>query len=95
MLALKVELLFLCTKLRPQNGAFGDLVVHGSIINQIMGLKQPIVNGFASILITNSNFYAASLLHLVQECSVSEVHGGYFASISSTQLAVFTAATVI
>jgi hypothetical protein len=50
-------------------------LVHASIINQIMGLKQPIVNGFASILITNSNFYAASLLHLVQECSVREVRG--------------------
>lgn len=84
MLSLKVELLFLCTKLRPQNGAFGVLLVHGSIINQIMGLKQPIVNDFASILITNSNFYAARLLHLVQECSVREVRKGYFALISST-----------
>ncbi len=76
MLCLKVELLFSCTKLRPQNGAMGCLLVHWPIINQIMGLKQPIVNSLASILITNSNFYAARLLHLVQECSVTEVMGG-------------------
>ncbi|CAI0776333.1 Uncharacterised protein [Serratia quinivorans] len=70
MLCLKIELLFSCTKLMPQNGALGRLLVQGSIINQIMALKQPIVNHFASILITNSNFCAAMLLHLVQECSV-------------------------
>ncbi|CAI1534327.1 Uncharacterised protein [Serratia quinivorans] len=70
MLCLKIELLFSCTKLRHQNGAFGLLLVQGPIINQIMALKQPIVNHLASILITNSNFCAARLLHLVQECSV-------------------------
>ncbi|ANS41960.1 hypothetical protein Q5A_007455 [Serratia inhibens PRI-2C] len=71
MLCLKGVLLFLCTKLRPQNGAFGFVLVHWPIINQIMGVKQPIVNSFASILITNSNFYDSWLLHMVQECSIS------------------------
>ncbi len=91
MLCLKIELLFLCTKLRPQNGALGCLLVHWPIINQITGLKQPIVNSFASILITNSNFCAARLLHLVQECSLKGLWGGTLL----TQLAVFAAAAVI
>ncbi|HCK02569.1 MAG TPA: hypothetical protein DHV72_21460 [Serratia grimesii] len=78
MLCLKVELLFLCTKWRHQNGADGCLLVHCSIINQIMGVKQPIVNGLASILITNSNFYAARMFHLVQMCSVRVVGGHCF-----------------
>ncbi|CAI0767997.1 Uncharacterised protein [Serratia proteamaculans] len=72
MLCLKIELLFSCTLLGPQNSALSDLLVQSSIINQIMVLKQPIVNHFASILITNSNFCAARVLHLVQECSVTK-----------------------
>ncbi|PYD39697.1 hypothetical protein CT690_10665 [Serratia plymuthica] len=75
MLCFEGILLLLCTKSRPQNGAFGPAVVHWPIINQIMGVKQPIVNSFASILITNSNFYDASLLHMVQECSISTGNG--------------------
>ncbi|CAI0911883.1 hypothetical protein FS592_07375 [Serratia plymuthica] len=75
MLCFEGILLLSCTKLRPQNGAFGLALVHWTIINQIMGVKQPIVNSFASILITNSNFYDASLLHMVQECSISTGNG--------------------
>ncbi|KYG14921.1 hypothetical protein SOD10_23650 [Serratia plymuthica] len=75
MLCFEGILLLSCTKLRPQNGAFGLALVHWPIINQIMGVKQPIVNSFASILITNSNFYDASLLHMVQECSISTGNG--------------------
>ncbi|AEF44600.1 hypothetical protein SerAS12_1464 [Serratia sp. AS12] len=75
MLCFEGVLLLLCTKLRPQNGALGLVLVHWPIINQIMGGKQPIVNSFASILITNSNFYDASLLHMVQECSISTGNG--------------------
>ncbi|AOE98494.1 hypothetical protein SMQE08_07820 [Serratia marcescens] len=35
------------------------ILVHGAIINQILAVKQPIFNLFASILITNSNFHEA------------------------------------
>ncbi|AYZ32163.1 hypothetical protein EGY12_14120 [Serratia sp. FDAARGOS_506] len=33
------------------------ILVHRAIINQILVVKQPIFNVFASILITNSNFH--------------------------------------
>ncbi|ASL91947.1 hypothetical protein BSF37_18295 [Serratia marcescens] len=33
------------------------ILVHGAIINQILAVKQPFFNVFASILITNSNFH--------------------------------------
>lgn len=35
------------------------ILVHGAIINQILAVKQPFFNVFASILITNSNFHDA------------------------------------
>ena len=36
-----------------------NYLVHGAIINQILAVKQPFFNVFASILITNSNFHDA------------------------------------
>ncbi len=65
------------------------ILVHGAIINQILAVKQPFFNLFASILITNSNFHEA----LTVQAGPRE--GGKGEQIMLAQLAVFAAAPVV
>ncbi|BEN10277.1 hypothetical protein SMETP3_07650 [Serratia marcescens] len=65
------------------------ILVHGAIINQILAVKQPFFNVFASILITNSNFHDALTVHAGPR---REKKGE---QIMLAQLAVFAAAPVV
>lgn len=65
------------------------ILVHGAIINQILAVKQPFFNVFASILITNSNFHDAPTVQ------AGAARGEKGEQIMLTQLAVFAAAPVV
>ncbi|MBY4847112.1 hypothetical protein L8N14_003380 [Serratia marcescens] len=65
------------------------ILVHEAIINQILAVKQPFFNVFASILITNSNFHDAPTVQ------AGAARGEKGEQIMLTQLAVFAAAPVV